>query len=300
MVQLDSIRVDVDSTLAKAERLYSKKREIVLQEAAFLRRSDISLVVVDIPALPLEAASFIGIPRVAIGNFGWNWIYSDFVPQNPKWKPIVYFFQEAYEKTDLLLRLPFCEKMQVFPNIEDIPLVASPGICRRAKIEAMTGSNPAKKWILLSFAALSWTDEALNRVEQMQEYEFFTVRPLEWRRKNIHPLNREQVCFSDIVASVDAVISKPGFGILSDCIVNRKPLIYVDRSHFLEYSILKSAIEKHLQHIHIPSAELYRGELRDTLRNIWNCPNPDGLLQHDGAAIAAQRIVEFAELASAR
>jgi L-arabinokinase len=297
MVQIDSIRLDVDATLAKIEQLYCRRRERVAGEEAFLKEKGIGLIVVDIPALPLEAAALLGIPRLAIGNFGWDWIYSGFLQRDSRWKPIVDAFREGYAKTDLLLRLPFCERMDAFPHIEDIPLVASPGRSRRAQIAGLTGCDPGKKWILLSFTTLDWSDDALARVQGIKDYRFFTVSPLVWKQGNIHPLDREQVTFSDVIASVDAVISKPGFGILSDCIVNQKPLIYADRSDFLEYPILVTAIRKYLKHVHIPAAKLYRGDLRESLDRIWESPGPEARLPQGGDRIAARRIARFAGLA---
>jgi hypothetical protein len=293
MVQVDSIRVDVKATLAKIRRLYSRRQESVKDEALYLKENNIRLVVVDIPALPIEAAALVGIPRLAVGNFGWDWIYSGFLSRDARWQPIIDTLREQYAKTDLLLRLPFCEAMDAFPRIEDIPLVASPGRCRRAQIAEHACCDPAKKWILLSFTTLEWNGNALNRVEKIKDYEFFTLSPLVWHRRNIHSLNREQFSFSDVIASMDAVVSKPGFGILSDCIVNRKPLIYAERSDFLEFEILEAAIRKYLRHVHIPAVDLYRGELRPSLDLIWNCPDPEARMLQGGDRIAAQRIAQL-------
>lgn len=296
MVQLDSICVDVDATLNKMELLYSQHKATVKREAGFLERNAVGVVVVDIPALPIESAAHMGIPRMAVGNFGWDWIYSEFLDQDSRWRPIIDALRQQYAKCDLLLRLPFCEKMEAFPCVEDIPLVTSPGRPRRSEIASLTGSDLAKKWILLSFTTLDWNKEALLNVEQFADYEFFTVLPLEWYRRNIHPINREQVPFSDIIASVDAVVSKPGFGILSDCIVNRKPLIYAERRNFLEYPILETGIQRYLKHIHIPAADLYRGDIKDSLDNIWGRPEPEEHLLQGGDRIAAQRIAQLAGL----
>jgi hypothetical protein len=290
MVQLDSIRVDVDATLDQVELLCSQRKEMVRAEAGFLVASGVDLVVADIPGLPLEAAALVGIPRVAVGNFGWDWIYSGFVPRNPRWQPLVDLFREQYAKTDLLLRLPFCEKMSAFPRVEDIPLVATPGQLRRQEISKLVGCEPSKKWILLSFTTLDWSREALKRVESIRDYEFLTVLPLQWERKNIRALSREQITFSDVIASVDAVISKPGFGILSDCAVNGKPLIYADRNDFLEYPVLEDSIRKYLRHVHIPAAKLYAGDLLDSLDRIWTGPAPELKLERGGDRIAAARI----------
>ncbi len=294
MVQIDSIRVDVEATLTRVEQLYTQRKELVKHELAWLREKRIALAVVDIPGLPLESAALLGIPRLAIGNFAWDWIYSAFISRDSRWKPIVNMFREEYAKTDLLLRLPFCEEMDAFPKIEDIPLVTSPGRSRRAEIAEITGCDPDKKWILLSFTTLDWNDEALARVSRMEEYEFFTVRPLIWQQSHIYPLDREQVAFSDVIASADAVVSKPGFGILSDCIANQKPLIYADRSDFSEYAILKTAAERYLKHVHIPAADLYRGDLRESLDRIWTSPDPTEKLPLGGDRIAAHRIARLA------
>jgi L-arabinokinase len=183
--------------------------------------------------------------------------------------------------------------MTAFPCIEDIPLVATPGKNQRDRIAEITGCDRNKKWILLSFTTLDWNEEALAKVEEISGCEFFTVLPLAWERKNIHVLDREQVTFPDVVASMDAVISKPGFGILSDCMVNRKPLIYADRKNFLEYPILEAAIRKHLRHVHIPADHLYRGDLQESLDSIEKCPEPKSHPEQGGDHIAADRIAAF-------
>jgi L-arabinokinase len=98
--------------------------------------------------------------------------------------------------------------------------------------------------------------------------------------------------FADMIASMDAVVSKPGFGILSDCIANRKPLIYADRSDFREYAILVDAIRKYIKNVHIPAAELYRGNLEESLARIWQCPEAKEELALGGDRVAARRIAE--------
>lgn len=294
MVQKDSIQVDVPATLNRLERLYDCGDDLIAQEVEYLKDRNVALTVVDIPAIPLEAAAVAGIPRMAVGNFGWDWIYSDFIAQDDRWKRIVDRIQKSYIKTDLLLRLPFSEAMNAFPEIEDIPLVASPGTSRRDEMAGLLSCDAGKKWILVSFTSLNWNEEALDRVECIKDYEFISVDPLTWKSGNIHTVNREDVSFSDIVASVDAVLSKPGFGILSDCVVNRKPLIYADRSDFAEYLILESAIKKYLKHVHIPTEALYRGDLKPGLDLIWDRPEAMESLPHNGDVRAAQKIARLA------
>jgi L-arabinokinase len=293
MVQLDSIRVDVAESLRRLLLLYERRKELVALEADYLAGQGVGLVVVDIPGIPLESAALLGIPRIAVANFSWDWIYSAFVSHDHRWEPIVEAFREAYSRSDLLLRLPFSPEMSVFPQKEDLPLVASPGADRRPEVALLTGADPDKKWLLLSFTALEWDEEALRNIEKLSRYEFFTVLPLEWRRGNIHPIDREQVRFADVVASMDGVITKPGFGILSDCLINAKPLIYADRSDFLEYAVLETAIQRYFRHVHIPVEKLYRGEVGDAIKSLWRRPPPVMTLAGGGAALAARRMCGF-------
>jgi len=183
--------------------------------------------------------------------------------------------------------------MHSFRAAEDVPLVASPGRNRRAELASLAGCREDKRWVLLSFTSLDWSNDALDNVEKLTEYEFFTVLPLRFLRKNIHPIKREQVPFADVVASVDGVLSKPGYGVVSDCVVNRKPLLYAERTDFAEYGVLVEAIRKYLKHSHIPAERLYRGELCPALDLLWNCPDPPLSLKGGGAEIAAQRIAAF-------
>ncbi len=293
MVQSDSIRVDVPATLREILKIYDRRCELIEQEVAFLERHDIAAIVVDIPSIPLEAAARAGRPRLAVGNFGWNWIYSEFVPLDRRWKEIVGAIEEGYRQADLLLRLPFSESMEVFPRIENLPVLASPGRNRRSEIAKMTGARERNPWILVSFTSLAWDDYALSSVEHCKEYEFFTVLPLAWERSNIFPIDRERVPFSDVMASVDAVLSKPGYGVISECIVNGKPLVYADRENFLEYHVLEDAIKRYLRNVHIPSELLYRGDLSGALNALKQAPDPSERPEVGGATVAARRILDF-------
>ena len=293
MVQLDSVRVDVPATLDRAVKFFTAGEQLLANEIAFLKENEIDIVVSDIPSLPLEAAARAGIPCVAVGNFSWDWIYSEFLADNLRWLPVIEMFREQYARANLLLRLPFHDEMTAFSRKEDIPLVARPGKSCRGKISRIVDIAPEKKWVLLSFTTLDLSEEALTRIEQIEDCEFLTVLPLEWRRRNIHTVSRDQVSFSDALASADVVISKPGFGILSDCVVNNKPLIYADRTNFREYPVLEASIRRYLKYVHIPAENLYNGDLESSLIKVETAAKPVESLSAGGDEIAARHILRL-------
>jgi len=296
MVQLDSIRVDVPATLARVEQLLRERQARVASETRWLREAGVGAVVADIPAMPLEAAAALELPRLAIGNFAWDWIYEAFGAQDPRWLTAVDAFRRGYACAELLLRLPFAPEMTAFPRSVDIPLLADPGRARREDLAGLTGADPRRPWILLSFTTLEWSETVLDRVErELADYEFFTVRPLEWRRRNIHPVAREQIPFSDVLASSDGVLTKPGYGIISECIVNDKVLIYADRADFREYSVLVEGIRRYCRNVHIPAAQLYAGDLAESLAAARRAPPPPERMAAGGAERAAEIIAAQAQ-----
>ena len=292
LVQKDSIHVDLEASIETLTQLYESEYELIEQEQQFLLDEDIGVVVADIPAIPLAAAQATGIPNIGCSNFGWNWIYSEFVNADPRWQVFVDKFQSVYEKTDLLLRQPFSESMSSFPNIIDLPLLAKPGTNRRPLIAEAHGADPAKPWVLLSFTTLNLNFQALEKLKTLRGFELFTVEPLEWPGPGIHSISRSLSSFSDVMASVDLVVTKPGFGIVSECIANDKPIIYSDRKNFLEYPVLVNSIEQYCRYAFIPNTDLYAGDLEYALTLALKAPAPKKQIERGGAERAAQEILK--------
>jgi L-arabinokinase len=291
LVQKDSIQSDLFQTLENLEELYSREEKLIVQEQNFFRENGIGLVVADIPAIPLAAAQRSNLHNIAIGNFSWDWIYEAYAKTDLHWEFFVEKFRAVYEQTELLLRLPFAPPMEQFPNRKEVPLLASPGTARREKLAALSGANPDKSWVLISFTSLDMSFQALEKIRTNTAYEFFCVQPLEFPGSCIHSISHNAVAFADILASCDVVISKPGFGLVSECIVNNKPLIYSDRGDFSEYPYLVEGIEKYLRNVHIPAADLYAGEFFQCLEKIQSAPEPNGFIRRSGAEMIAEELI---------
>ena len=292
LIQKDSIQVNLKASLLAVEELYSHEEDLIAQEIDFIKSENIALVVADIPAIPLEAARRAKVFAIATGNFGWDWIYSDFVQYDPRWQTYVEKFRNTYRQTDLLLRQPFAESMVAFPNQINLPLLAKPGTNRREEIAELTDTGSGKKWVLLSFTTLNLDAQALEQIAALDDYLFFSINPLEWKDSSIHCIDRSAISFADALASVDIVVTKPGFGIVSECIANNKPIVYADRKNFLEYPILVEGIKRYCRNAFIPASDLYSGNLASALSAIESAPAPTETMPQGGAEIAAKKILE--------
>lgn len=291
VVQWDSISGDLDATREAVLALAARRPALVAGEMEFLHAGSFERVVSDIPSIPIEAGARLGIRTVAVGNFSWNWIYEELAEGDAQWAPAIAMYREGYARADLLLRLPFHEPMEAFPRRRDVPVVASPGRARRAEIARAAECPASARWALLCFGGVNWTAEALDRLERIEDTIFLTLRPLEWKRRNFRALDRLRFPFTDVLASADLALTKPGHGILSECVANDKPIACVERPDFPEARVLIPAIRRYVRHAVIGLDAFYRGEIADALEAAVNAPHPPERAPLGGAPAAADAIL---------
>jgi L-arabinokinase len=295
VVQSDALSVDLAGTRAALGRLIEAAPRRIEAEAEFLRRHRVRLVVSDIPAVPMQAAARAGVPAIAVGNFSWNWIYEQLDDGAPEWAAAARAYREGYAAADRLLRLPFHEPMDAFARIEDLPLVATPGRARRREIAQAARCRDDGIWVLIGFNSLAWDADALDRLDAIPRCVFLSFHPLRWLRRNFRAIDRQAFPFSDVLASCDIVLTKPGFGIVSECIVNDKPMVYARRESFPEQQILERAIRRHARAVAVPTGDLYAGRLAEAIEAAPALPAPPGSIPRGGAEVAARRLAAAAD-----
>lgn len=293
MIQKDSIQVDLQRTLKELTRLYACCPESIAGEVAFLKSIHADLVVADIVPAAIEAADQAALPGVVVANFTWDWIYENQADASISKHPIVDLMRSQYAKAELLVELPFACPMNVFTHRVSVGLLAKAGGCRRDLISLAAGADVHKRWVLLAFRQLDLKKRALDRMMKNSEVEWFSVEPLSWPESTVHMLNRRDFTFPDILASVDVAVSKPGFGIVSECLANQVPLVYADRADFAEYEYLEAGIRRYLRNAFIPQEDLYAGMVDHALNEAVTSRPPKEKLSAEGAAETVQQLLSF-------
>jgi hypothetical protein len=292
LVQVDSLRFDLEATLHALTDIHRRERELVSKEVDFLDREKIQGLVADIPFLPFRAAAEVGIPSVGLGNFTWDWIYNAYGAADSRWHPIVAWIRENYRMCDLFLQLPMHGDCSACTTIRDVPLVARKALLTVEEARRILACDPDKRYYLISFSDLQLDEGALRRLEAIENTVFLYRHPLRFRLRNGRSLDDCNLSYADIVAAVDGVITKPGYGIVADCIACGTPVIYTDRGFFPEYEILAREIDRHLRSSYLPSMDLYAGCWESAIRNIESLPDLHVPVRADGASVCADLILE--------
>ena len=99
--------------------------------------------------------------------------------------------------------------------------------------------------------------------------------------------------YADVVGAVDGVITKPGYGIVSDCLAHGTPVIYVDRGFFAEYDILVQEMGKQLSTVYLSSPDFYAGRWQAAIQALEKLPRVTPTLPCNGAEVCAEIILNF-------
>ena len=71
--------------------------------------------------------------------------------------------------------------------------------------------------------------------------------------------------YEDLVAACDVVVTKPGYGIISECLANDTALLYTSRGHFVEYDVMVREMPRVLRCAYIDQESLLAGRWQESL-----------------------------------
>jgi len=298
VVQENSLTLDPAATLARMEAILGEGDAILAREAAVLRDLGCRIVVGDIPPLAFPAAARAAVPSVAIANFSWDWIYRAYLPAAPAFGPIIEKMAAQYGTATLLLRLPFHGDLSAFPRHRDIPLIARRASLPRAEQRRRLGLD-ASPVALLSFGGFGLYELPVGRMARENPAWRFLVP---WRPEgdlpgNVRCFDGRRLRHEDLVAAADVVVTKPGYGIVAECLANGARVLYTSRGDFPEYPILVEALERHARARYISPDALLEGavgEALDALLAQEGAVAPLPPAAFEGAAVAAAAILEMA------
>ncbi len=287
VVQANSVVQDVPATRAAVDALLARRSALVAAERSFLRAVGASCVLSDIPALPLVAAAQEGVPSVAMSNFSWDWIYEELSMQHQ-----ALAFAEDYAYADVLLRLPFhggTPACRAFRRVEDVPLVARHASHEPRYTRRCLGVDTQAPLVLVTFGGLGPGAIAWNGLAALRDYRFVVTPPAPpLALDHVHVIDNarlrsEGLCYADLVAASDVVVSKPGYGIVSECIANETRLLYTSRGRFAEYPVLVEGLRQYAVSDFIPPEYLERGAWEPFLRALLDRPPKPPAIPINGA-----------------
>ena len=298
VIQDNFYNIDIYKTLKNLNELLMNRDYIIENEVKFISDEKVSLVIGDIPPLAFEISKRAGIPGIAISNFSWDWIYEPYVEKFPEYKNIVNIMKDFYREADLLLRFPFYGDMSCFKIIKDVPISARKSRKEKDEIRKMLNIQKDKRIVLISFGGFNKGDIDFSLFSRMSGYYFIATEQTRIPPKMIRiienkTLSEKKLEFEDLIKVSYVVITKPGYGIVSDCIANKTPMIYAERENFREYEVLVSGIKKYLNSVFIPNEDLMKCKFEKYLQMIFENQGEYPEMEINGDEIIAGFLIKY-------
>jgi L-arabinokinase len=305
VTQIDSLRLDEDDTARRAARFYRSFADRIEAEAALLRSVGAAMVVGDIPPLAHAAAARAGVGSIAVGNFTWDWIYEAYPSFGRHAPGAIALIRDAYASATLALRLPFHGGFVPMSSVvRDVPLIARRATRGRGETRRALGVDETAIVVLASFGGYG-ARLPYDRIAQSTRFSLLltnheaAARSMEpGRRGRFHCADMTALAargfrYADLVAASDVVVSKPGYGIVSECIANGAALLYTSRGRFREQDVFLAEMPTVLRCRFISQEDL--SESWDNAVDALLAQDPP--VEHlatDGATVAARTILETA------
>jgi UDP:flavonoid glycosyltransferase YjiC (YdhE family) len=284
VVQLGSLNLDATESIRRAEAFMATLDQRVATEAAFLRANGAVMTISDLPALGIAAGNAVGIPALASGNFTWDWIYEHYQDGAHVARQIGY----VYKYTTRALRMPMWGGFETMPEISDIPFVARRSRRDPDDVRDALGIPIDQRVVLTSFGGYGLDGLNEHALRSLDGYHVLLPGMLDEQA-----MYDRGYRYEDLVRAVDIVVTKPGYGIISECIANDTALLYTSRGDFREYQVLVDAMPNYLRSAFIDHADLFAGNWKSHLDSLRAQPDPPTRPETNGADVAADILLDI-------
>jgi len=284
-IQPDGLTVDAEATLRAAQEVFARNRERLDAEVAWLRCAGIRLVVSDVPSFPLRAARAARIPGALVANFTWVEIYR---AMGGALAEIARALEDEYRLASVVYRPGLAVPLEWAPEAVDAPIVVQEGPRVREFLAARARPGDRLGFVYTGVWPVSVAWDAAGRIAG---WTFFTYDRIPSPPANVVALEDGRPSQSDVARSVDAIIAKPGYGILGIAMAHAIPILLIPREGFVEAPALVAAAERWGGARRMDAADFVAGGWAPYLDDL---PRPGSAPRADGAAwIAADLARRF-------
>jgi hypothetical protein len=290
-VMHDALRIDLPASLSAYRAFHADWPARVAAEADDLTRLGVNAVFSDVGYLPLAAAQQAGMVNIALCSLNWADIFAHYLGEHPDAAVILAAMRRAYAGADAFLRPEPAMPMADLDNGIAIPPIALAGTKRRAELDRRLKLTPEERLVLIGLGGVPHplpvnTWPVIPGVSWLLPDAWPAARP------DMHHFSSAGLAYIDLLASVDALLTKPGYGSFVEAAHARVPVLYLPRPDWPETPYLVDWLTGRAPALEIDEARLRRGDMAQSLAALWAQPACSWGCS-DGAETAARLIQAY-------
>jgi hypothetical protein len=274
-VQDGPLKIDIEATWASHQRFHKTWEERLSNEVAAMQAASPALVIADTPYLAIEAGSRAQIPTVALASFTWDIVLNEYCnATDNSHQQLIQCIRESYAKAHIVLRITPAPIINAFSNIIDIGPIASLTSPERDRLASALALAPNERTVLVGFGGIPLTSLPLEQIEQLRHYRFLFDGPVPPGYFRIYSTKTLPFSFKTLLASVDVIMTKPGYGTIVEAVALQQPVVYVRRYNFVDEQPLVDYLHRYGRGIELSLDDFTQGRWEPALRKVVDLPMP--------------------------
>ena len=275
-VQDDPLKIDIDATWKAHQRFHETWEARLSNEVAAMQAASPALVIADAPYLALEAGFRAQIPTVALASLTWDLVLKEYCRvSDDSHQQLIQRIRGSYAKADIALRIAPAPRIDAFSNIIDIGPIAGPtSPPERDRLASVLGLAPNEHTVLVGFGGIPLTSLPLEHMEQLRHYRFLFDGPVPSEYSHIHSTETLPFSFKTLLASVDVIMTKPGYGTIIEAVALQQPVVYVRRYNFADEPPLVGYLHRYGRGVELSIDDFTQGRWEPALRTVVDLPMP--------------------------
>ncbi|MFA7282371.1 MAG: hypothetical protein WC100_19975 [Sterolibacterium sp.] len=271
-VMRNALDIDLVASAARYRERHRNWQDAVDHEAEFLRQQKPDLVFSNVSYLPLAGAASAGIPAVAMCSLNWADLFLHYFGQETWATALHADMLHAYRSADAFLRVTPGMPMPSLHNLHAIGPIADVQFPRREKIAGRLNLPVSARWVLI---ALGGVDHPLPISAWPRLPNVYWLAPGSGQagRDDIRTFDAS-LPFAEVLASVDALITKTGYGSFVEAACHGIPMLYLRRPDWPEEECLIDWGLDNNRAAEITRAAADSGDLAESLEQIWHATLP--------------------------
>jgi hypothetical protein len=272
-VMEDAFRVERRASAAAYRALHADWELRVADTMAWLVQLKPDLLLCNAAYLPLAAAGRLGMPALGMSSLNWADLFAH-IFAGESWAPPIHAqMLDAYRCAAAFVKLtPGMDMPDLSHGIWAGP-VARLGHRRREELRERVAAGNAEKLVLVAFGGVD-TRLPLWQWNFAEGVRWLVPRAWQFEHARVVAIESLGWAFTDLVASVDALVCKPGYGTFVEAACNGTPVLYALRPHWPEQGPLIRWLQAHGTAREIGDGALRSGQLSQDLAALWRQPVP--------------------------
>jgi len=286
VVQKNAVEEDRQASMLQMRRWIEGIDAQIDCEIDLLRRFAPSVVISDISPLAFPVAKALAVPGIGLATLDWYTIYSHWLDATD---PVLTRLAAAYHVCDLLLTPPMAMAMSVFPRQSKIGLIAAQP--NRLPDPLL---NEQRRKALVLFGGCGNPPYDMQTLAAMGGWVFLIPGGGAAVPENVRSIDfNADVRPVDVMAFVDVVVCKPGYGVLSECWQTGTPIAWVERPDFPEFPMLKRWLDHCMPSAGMSRSDFQQGKWIHALQAAYDHPRQFPITGSGGACEAADMILSY-------